>query len=112
MTAFITGSRAYGTPREDSDIDLVISVSPADSEILWRLTEETTGSVRFGRLNLIICEQEDPEKTPIKFFTWRRVTDALKALSLIKPVTRDEAVSAFQKEGIGQNYGAREESHD
>lgn len=26
MNAFITGSHAYGTPREDSDIDLVVLV--------------------------------------------------------------------------------------
>lgn len=38
MKAFITGSRAYGTPREDSDLDLVILTTPAAKEILRKIS--------------------------------------------------------------------------
>lgn len=93
MKSFVTGSRAYGTPRKDSDIDLVIF---ADNETAQLLAEQAANreqalgsgapddvSLRFGRLNLIVLTDED------KFDLWQKATQALIAR---RPVTREEAV--------------------
>lgn len=92
--AFITGSRAYGTPTEKSDLDLVILVSGNDSDILWGETE-VPSSVRFGRLNLLIFQKRD------RFERWRQVTEALIQR---RPVTREDAVSAFKSAGFTDPY--------
>jgi hypothetical protein len=93
----VTGSHAYGTPREDSDIDLVVFVSPADMKKLIGLESgadaERYGSLaqvflRFGNLNLI-CVDNDTD-----YDVWLKGTAALKAR---KPVTRDEAVVLFKQ---------------
>lgn len=36
LPAFLTGSRVYGTPKEDSDIDLVVFM---DKNTYWKLIE-------------------------------------------------------------------------
>lgn len=52
--AFITGSRAYGNPRPDSDIDLVVRMDEATLAILRLLNESGNDNViRFGNLNII-----------------------------------------------------------
>lgn len=101
--AFITGSRAYGTPREDSDIDLVIRCSPEDAEILLGWNEATQEErmqgaaaygeegilqVRYGRLNLILCTDD------YRYAEWVEGTAWLKASA---PVTRDQAIALFEK---------------
>lgn len=40
MRAFLTGSRVYGSPKEDSDLDLVIHVSSGDLELLKLMSDE------------------------------------------------------------------------
>ncbi len=103
LMPFLTGSRVYGTPREDSDTDLVVYVSQADLAIL-RATAgvaapdlkskypEKGATLMFGKLNLICVEDA------AKFEAWRSATEALKAR---KPVTRDEAVRTI-KEACGE----------
>lgn len=67
MHAFITGSRAYGTPNAESDVDLVIRVDENTAAMLRKLSDKTTEiaqkgaktPVRFGNLNLILCETDD-----------------------------------------------------
>lgn len=67
MHAFITGSRAYGTPNAKSDVDLVIRVDENTADILRKLSDKTMEvaqkgtktPVRFGNLNLILCETDD-----------------------------------------------------
>jgi hypothetical protein len=83
VKAFLTGSRAYGTPRPDSDVDLVVCVSKDEAAKLRELSDDPDArSVRFGRLNLVIC-------TDRKLWdAWALGTDELKARA---PVTRDEA---------------------
>jgi hypothetical protein len=67
LSAFVTGSRKYGRPTKNSDIDLVIFTSQADCDLLKELSEEANEdcngyfyenragmSLRFGNLNLII----------------------------------------------------------
>lgn len=73
MTAFLTGSRLYGQPTPESDVDLVIHMSPErakkfmdalDPEMLPKhMTPEDRAryglgdqiTFRFGKLNLILC---------------------------------------------------------
>jgi len=106
MHSFIVGSRAYGTPRDDSDVDLVVYLTMEDLEILRSVIgtpeesaartendesdgkgEISSGSFRIGNLNLIaVTKLSDVE-------IWRKGTQFLKASS---PVTRDEAIAHFR----------------
>ncbi len=116
MKNFVTGSRAYGLPKDNSDIDLVCFVDHdtlqqlrnlADPENKVDPTKEmdyfdfcsdksTSGypdtddrmSLRFGSLNLI-CVTDINE-----FNMWFEATNELIKL---KPVTRDFAVSYFEQ---------------
>lgn len=99
--AFITGSRAYGTPREDSDIDLAILIDADEGDILWKAgAVEGEKTCRFGCLNLIIFNSES------RFERWAQVTNDLRAR---RPVSRDEAIAAFQAAEFTQ-YGTKEET--
>lgn len=86
-SAFLTGSHAYGTPREDSDIDIVLTLSDGDIGKLKSLCDKVDSheelpddgngydksldvSLRFGRLNLLVVP-------PAKFVKWKRANDVL-----------------------------------
>lgn len=96
--AFCTGSRVYGEPRADSDLDLVVLVESDETVELLAAMDETrkgTGepsagserpSFRFGALNLIVC------RTVSDYYLWRAGT---ADLALIKPVARDTAKAHF-----------------
>jgi predicted nucleotidyltransferase len=91
MNAFVTGSRAYGTPREDSDIDLCVVVGELDYHTLVQWTEDGDTSVgnhslRFGRLNVIVLPPDD-------FEAWKEATDELIAM---KPVTKQKAIEVIE----------------
>jgi len=106
MKAFITGSRAYGRPREDSDIDLVIHCSSGERVLLQMLADPDPPAIvdepgyndargyqmRFGRLNLLVCTTDD------QYAVWLLGTRALQDRQQNKPepVTREEAVAVFQ----------------
>lgn len=90
--AFLTGSRAYGTPTPKSDWDLVVLV---DHETAAKLKAEFAergasyvDSIRVGALNLIL------PTTRKRYDVWADGTQQLKARA---PVTRDEAVELFQQ---------------
>lgn len=99
--AFVTGSHAYGSPGTDSDMDLVLYVTPKDLNRLRALADHEEPSplaqdyiyaggtpLRFGRLNLICCTYE-------KYFeVWRDGTRRLKRMA---PVTRQFAVAFMTK---------------
>lgn len=106
MRSFVTGSRAYGTPNKNSDVDLVILVSESDLKILklfGEVTEPkkgsdsdpgTTGrdaglsaSIRFGVLNIIATT------CPIAFAVWEKGTAELKRE---RPVHKDDAIRYFR----------------
>lgn len=72
MNAFITGSHAYGTPTEDSDVDLVIRCNDATACRLRELSDDPTGAVRFGKLNLVLCTTDEQAAV------WRLGTSALR----------------------------------
>jgi predicted nucleotidyltransferase len=104
MKSFLTGSRVYGTPRPDSDIDLVVLVDDVDLQKLCDMVattedRDTLGapggiyyedgtSLRFGRLNLL-CVTEKKH-----FDVWQFGTERLKEQ---KPVTRDFAIEFLKK---------------
>ncbi len=86
MNAFLTGSRVYGRPREDSDVDMVVRVDISTARVLYSLSDtfdaakfadETDpdyggiGVVRFGKLNLILCTDDD------QYTAWRMGTRAM-----------------------------------
>ncbi len=96
--SFLTGSRAYGTPREDSDVDLaVLCGCPVALQNLTRYADRAGGSPNgregvtlvYGRLNLLLFAN------PQTFEAWRIATNSLSARG---PVSRDEAVLEIGKE--------------
>ncbi len=96
--SFLTGSRVYGTPRDDSDVDLVVLLSVRDKDILSEFIdnqEEATDRYEghgtnyvMGKLNLICVT------TQVEFDIWKKGTEDLKAIA---PVTREFAVDYFRK---------------
>jgi predicted nucleotidyltransferase len=108
--AFLTGSRVYGVPNKDSDVDLVILVrDPKEAEKIaslgYRDTEATEYqcglgvSVRFGNLNLIVLTD------PRLYEVWREGTRILKRKECkYGLVTREEACALFNKLKKGAGY--------
>lgn len=97
MSAFITGSRAYGEPKPGSDIDLAILISSEQETLLFsmlepieRQAESNTGggSYRFGRLNLL-CFQDE-----LTFAAWKAGTEELINQ---RPVSRELAVEVIER---------------
>ena len=98
--ALLTGSRAYGTPREDSDVDLVIRVRDAATLAAIREAADPVmpnqghsaragrSSFRFGDLNLIVCH------TDAEYAVWAAGTAELVDRA---PVAREEAVAVFKR---------------
>lgn len=87
LNGFLTGSHAYGTPNENSDIDFCVLVN--DVQFFW--TNSMEKGIRFGKLNLIAFSSIE------KYMRWKDVTNSLIAR---KPVTRDEAIEAFKAAGF------------
>lgn len=98
LTGFLTGSRVYGRPRADSDIDLVLRVTPeagqefrALGEPLSRYPAITSESVRFGNLNLILCYTDEA------FASWMKAKDQC---ILHAPINRHRAVEIHKANGV------------
>lgn len=81
LRAFITGSYAYGSPRPDSDIDLVVLASAEVIQLLEIFTgseapasaaadPSVSASVRFEALNLILVGKP-------QFLAWQAATQRL-----------------------------------
>lgn len=95
------GSRIYGAPRPDSDVDLVILVSPEEAAILGANADVPNqprpgcGSfpVRYGRLNLIVCTDLDT------YGRWHIGRDALRRMG---PVDREQARAMFERLGVSK----------
>ncbi len=96
--SFLTGSRAYGTPRDDSDVDFACLCGDmhALSE-LARFADQCGGSpngrdgvtLMFGKLNLLIFAD------PRAFEAWKIATSSLQSRA---PQSRDEAILEIDKE--------------
>ncbi len=112
---FLTGSRAYGKAREDSDIDLVMLVDEAGFKLLQKLSKSSmqagfksdslfnreeyeldqgkSDCLRFGSLNLIVHTNENV------YNGWKKATEKMVKLSNRgKPVDRKTAVSLIKLE--------------
>lgn len=111
--AFLTGSRIYGQPRPDSDIDLVVR---CDQELVDRLCEEfpdanchtavhvddpnaeyppeVSHAFRFGSLNLILVVSDTA------YESWKAARDECIAAMMKKRngITRDKAVEIHRHE--------------
>lgn len=103
MNAFLVGSRVYGTPREDSDIDLVVRIDHEQAQMIRALADppkgnDPVGVVRFGKLNLIICETDGG------YEAWREGMDEVMDEFRSGPVTRDRAMEIFHQ--YRANYAA------
>jgi len=97
MNAFLTGSRVYGAPRKDSDIDLVVRVTPGLRCQLEELSD-TPGKIngitviRFGRLNIIACDDDR------QFAAWKFGTADLQLCRQFDgPVAKEEAKKTFDQ---------------
>ncbi|MCK9458530.1 MAG: nucleotidyltransferase domain-containing protein [Proteobacteria bacterium] len=92
MNAFITGSRAYGKPNANSDVDLVIRVNTGTAQSLRRLSDNPHSTVvRFGKLNLILCETDE------EYAVWKLgTTELIKKLDAA--TTGKEAAHEIFKE--------------
>lgn len=108
----MTGSKIYGIPSKNSDIDLVVFVSDEELEMLRQEADEDVSrnqeadehyqelgsvSLRFGKLNLLCCTKEKV------YEVWKRGTFRLKRQS---PVSRAFACRLMdtlrQEAGIGE----------
>lgn len=95
IISYITGSRAYGTPNSKSDVDLVVACYETDYHII-KNSSETEGKVMFGNLNIILFNL-DEKKDRQRYRKWREVHEELVKQ---KPVTREQAIEAFNKAGV------------
>lgn len=112
MKAFLTGSRVYGSPRGNSDIDLVVFLTPRELEELRQVADSSdedridkkdsdggpqfmngpAASLRFGKLNLI-CVTD-----PLAYAVWLNGTKILtrEAEKSSGPVLRPVAIAFFE----------------
>jgi len=93
MRAFVTGSRLYGWPGKDSDLDVVILGDQHLIDVLVSFADKAHGSyshgsasVRFGMLNLIVLSDVE------EFDRWLAATDKLCEVG---PVTKKQAHEFF-----------------
>lgn len=97
---FVTGSYRYGSPTEQSDIDLVV-YGVSDAQALeyvggWSSDYEhhRQVSLKFGKLNMIVCKDEK------LFEAWRVATErAVKKMSIIgcKMMTKSYVKRLFRE---------------
>lgn len=69
MESFLTGSTVYGNPTEDSDVDLVVFVTPKTKEDLIALSDKGKIPCKFGKLNLIFATTEQ------EWEAWKEATE-------------------------------------
>jgi hypothetical protein len=97
MRSFITGSRAYGRPKWDSDVDLVIFVDDDTKEDLIKLSDDGKMPCRYGKLNLIFATTEE------EYAAWllgkKLCTKRMPVTTAEANVQHDEARDLF-----GTNY--------
>jgi len=91
---FLVGSHVYGTPRPDSDIDLVVRMEPEVAGRLYELAGQSPdGPLRFGKLNVIPALDDE------QYRAWTRGLACVLALrSEGKPVDCATARDIFRAE--------------
>lgn len=105
--AVLTGSQVYGKPTEKSDIDLAVRVdrktikkliaesenmSPESSASFDDSDDPICVSLRFGRLNLLLC----PTDKALEVFEKATRFARIRSFNLGRPLSREEAVEIFQ----------------
>lgn len=97
MKAFLTGSRVYGTPTEDSDIDLVIYCESSTKEKLIELSDSGKMPCMFGKLNIIFATNES------QYSAWKEACQECKELS---PLPKETAFKIHDRirDGYGISY--------
>lgn len=116
LGAFLTGSRVYGVPREDSDVDLVVLL---DKRTYYALSdhcpfnpsdhpsasdEDACPSLRFGKLNLV------PTFEVELFEAWKKGTELLKDEAPVSKKRACEVLEALRskaKETIKERRSAK-----
>lgn len=85
--AFVTGSHIYGSPKPESDVDLVVLCSQKTKE---KLLELSGGKypIRFGNLNIIAAGSEEEYKA------WYKAKTKCVEFSRDKgrPLTKEESI--------------------
>jgi len=91
--AFMTGSRVYGTPKPDSDYDLVVDIDPETAKDIRKAAGVKEGEpVRFGALNLILTTSE------AEYDAWLDATaECVDRRNSKGPLTRDEAIAIHRQ---------------
>lgn len=90
MKPFLTGSRAYGQPRPDSDIDLVMLVDENLAYQLAKLSDSGKAPIRFGNLNLVFVFSDK------EYFAWQGATEELvRRKKEGELITREEAIKTI-----------------
>jgi len=100
LNSFLTGSHAYGTPNEKSDVDMVVLVTEKERNILLANTDTGGSKIMFGKLNLIILSKDVPAEVE-QFLLWKKGTEDLIAR---RPVTRDFAIQYLDEIGVDSLY--------
>lgn len=96
MKAFLTGSRVYGYPDKDSDIDLVIHCDKDVRDELIRHSDTGKMPCIYGKLNLIFTTTKD------SYNAWLKAQEECVKRG---PVTRSEAHAIHEK--WRGNYGIK-----
>ncbi len=98
--SFLTGSRAYGTPREDSDWDIVCLVSEDALDTLMCLTGtrvegvQSGVSIKEGCLNLIVMSDARA------YAIWEAATDKLKTIAPVsRAIAKAHIIAALEDAG-------------
>lgn len=104
FSSFLTGSQVYGKPTKDSDVDLVILMSPDEARRLNSFSDQKMRydpdrypdsflSCRFGVLNILVCTD------PKQFAAWFLGTNECSAS---KPKNTAQATKVMAKFGVTQ----------
>lgn len=95
---FITGSRAYGSPSEDSDLDIVIRCDRYIAAVVESLIGRSTSdydhesvSVQCGQVNLHLCT------TDREYDRWKLGT---RSCEVVAPVDRETAKKLLRVAGV------------
>lgn len=114
MLAFITGSRAYGTVKPSSDIDLVIRCDDTTKKLLQKLSDKIASvqgeqlTIRFGKLNVIACTTDE------EFAVWRIGTTQMVKSKFGHPFSKkaakevlDELRGLVELKDLGTDSGSK-----
>ncbi len=104
ITGFLTGSRVYGQPRDDSDLDLCMLVTQRELELLREVAESADDGdlteqydnarvLRFGKLNVVCFVHNQHEN---EFLSFALGTEKMRHSKVVYQPNRDQAVVVIQ----------------